>query len=138
MVAAVEEGYIQNMVEEAMRQRQREVESGDRVIIGVNKLAIPPEEDFEIPIKEVDREDSEKIARRMEEWKKTRNMGLIEESLFQLYKDAKKEDRFNLMPSIIEAVKVYATAGEVMGVIRKARGLSYDPFEIIDCPFSFE
>jgi len=138
MIAAVERGYIQDMVEEAMRERHREVESGDRVIIGVNKLAIPPEEDFEIPIQEVNAEDSEKIARRMEEWKKTRNMGLIEESLSQLYEDAKKEDRYNLMPSIIEAVKAYATAGEIMGVIRKGRGLSYDPFNMIDCPFSLE
>ena len=42
------------------------------------------------------------------------------------------------MSSIIETVKLYATAGEVMGVIRKALGLSYDPFELIDCSFSFE
>lgn len=138
MVAAVEKGYIQEMVENAMRERRSEVENGDRVIIGVNKLVIPPEEDFEIPIKEINAEDSEKIAKRMEEWKKTRNLGLIEESLFQLYRDAQKEDRYNLIPSIIEAVKAYATAGEVMGVIRKARGLSYDPFNMIDPPFNFE
>ena len=138
MIAAVEKGFIENMVKEAMLERHREVESGDRLIVGVNKMLIPPEEEFEIPIKEVRSEDSEKIARRMEEWKKTRNIGLIEESLAQLYEDSKKEDRYNLMPSIIEAVKAYATAGEVMGVIRKARGLSYDPFNMIDCPFKFE
>lgn len=138
MIAAIEKGYIQNMVKEAMLERNREVESGDRVIIGVNKLAIPPEEDFKIPIKEVKAEDSEKIARRVEEWKKTRNMGLIEESLSQLYEDSKKEDRYNLMPSIIDAVKAYATAGEIIGVIRKGQGLSYDPFKMIDCPFSLE
>jgi len=138
MIAAIEKGYIQDMVREAMLERHREVESGDRVIIGVNKLVIPPEEDFEVPIKEVKAEDSEKIARRMEEWKKTRNMGLVEDSLHQLYVNAGKEDRFNLMPSIIEAVRAYATAGEIMGVIRKARGLSYDPFNMIDCPFEFE
>jgi methylmalonyl-CoA mutase N-terminal domain/subunit len=138
MIAAIEKGYIQDMVKEAMLERNREVESGDRVIIGVNKLAIPPEEDFKIPIKEVKAEDSEKIARRVEEWKKTRNMGLIEENLSQLYEDSKKEDRYNLMPSIIEAVKVYATAGEIMGVIRMSRGLSYDPFKMIDCPFNLE
>ena len=138
MIAAVRKGYIQDMVREAMLERYREVQSGDRLIIGVNKLVIPPEEDFEIPIMEVKAEDSEKIARRMEEWKKTRNMGLIVESLSQLYEDAKKEDRYNLMPSIIEAVKAYATAGEIMGVIRRARGLSYDPFNMIGCPFSFE
>ena len=138
MIAAVEKGYIEEMVKESMLERQREVDSGDRLIVGVNKLRIPPEEEFEIPIKEVKAEDSEKIAKRMEEWKKTRNIGLIEESLAQLYEDSKKEDSYNLMPSIIEAVKAYATAGEVIGVIRKARGLSYDPFNMIDCPFRFE
>jgi methylmalonyl-CoA mutase, N-terminal domain len=138
MIAAVKNGYIQNMVEDAMRERQREVESGERVVVGVNKLVIPPEQDFEIPIKEVKAEDSEKIARRLEEWKKSRNLTSIHGSLFELYKDAKKDNRYNLMPSIIEAVKNYATAGEVMGVIRKARGLSYDPFNMIDCPFDLE
>ena len=138
MTAAVKKGFIQEMVEEAMRERNREIESGDRIVIGVNKLAIPPEEDFQIPIKEVKLEDSEKIANRMVEWKKTRKMVQLEESLCHLFRDAKKEDRYNLMPAIIEAVKVYATAGEVMGVIRQARGLSYDPFNMIECPFNLK
>ncbi len=42
------------------------------------------------------------------------------------------------MPSIIEAVKAYASAGEIMGVIRQARGLSYDPFKMIQNPFNFK
>jgi hypothetical protein len=37
------------------------------------------------------------------------------------------------MPSIVEAVKVYATAGEVFGVIRMGRGLHYDPFGMVTC-----
>ena len=69
---------------------------------------------------------------------KTRNMGLIKESVSQLYEDSRKESKYNLMPSIIEAVKAYATAGEIMGVIRMGRGLSYDPFNMIGCPFSLE
>ena len=138
MIAAMQKGYIQNMTREAILERHKEIESGERVIIGVNKLVIPPEEDFKIPIKEVKPQDSEKIARRMEEWKKTRNMGLVKETLSKLYVDAKKGDSYNLMPSIIEAVSAYATAGEIMGVIRKARGLSYDPFKMIDCPFNFD
>lgn len=74
----------------------------------------------------------------MEEWKKTRDLALVSERLAQLHADAGKGDRFNLMPSIIEAVKVYATAGEVMGVMRQARCLSYDPFNVIDCPFALQ
>src|SRR4030042_2890769 len=138
MIAAMQKGYIQNVTREAILERHKEIESGERVIIGVNKLVIPPEEDFKIPIKEVKPQDSEKIARRIEEWKKTRNMGLVKETLSKLYVDAKKGDSYNLMPSIIEAVRAYATAGEIMGVIRKARGLNYDPFKMIGCPFNFD
>ena len=108
------------------------------MVVGVNDLVLPPEEDFQIPIQELEAGDSEDIARRMEEWKKTRNMPLIEEKMAQLYSDAKKEDRYNMMPSIIEAVKAYATAGEIIGVIRKARGLTYDPLKTIHCPFNLE
>ena len=57
-------------------------------------------------------------------------------SIQQLYTDAQKGERFNLMPSIVEAVEAYATSGEVIGTIRKARGLNYDPFNMIECPFA--
>ncbi|MEW6666142.1 MAG: methylmalonyl-CoA mutase family protein [Thermodesulfobacteriota bacterium] len=138
MVAAVQKGYIHQMMKESAQEKHREVESGDRLIVGVNELVLPPEEDYPIPIQELATGDSEAIARRMEQWKKTRNIPLLEEKMQALHSDAKKEDRYNLMPSIIEAVKAYGTAGEIMGVIRKARGLSYDPLEMIDCPFCFE
>ncbi len=135
MIAAVQKGSIQKMLKESAQEKQREVESGDRLIVGVNELVIPPEEDFQIPIQEMKAEDSEEIATRMEKWKKTRDMPLLQKTVRQLYSDAKKGERYNLMPSIIEAVKAYATAGEIIGVIRTARGLSYDPLEAIDCPF---
>jgi len=138
MIASVQKGFIQKMLKDSAQEKQREVERGDRLIVGVNELVIPPEEDFQIPIQELKSEDSEQIASRMEEWKKTRNMPLLEKTITQLYLDAKKEDRHNLMPSIIEAVKAYATAGEMIGVIRKARGLNYDPLETIDCPFNLD
>jgi methylmalonyl-CoA mutase N-terminal domain/subunit len=138
MIAATEKGYIQNMLKESAQEKHREMERGDRLIVGVNELVIPPEEDFQIPIQDLKAEDSEAIARRMEEWKRARDMPLIREKLARLHSDAGKEDRYNLMPSIIEAVKAYATAGEIIGVIRMARGLSYDPMAMIDCPIDLE
>jgi len=137
MIAAVQKGFIQEMMRESAQEKHKEVERGDRLIVGVNELVIPPEEDFQIPIQELKAGDSEGIARRMQEWKKTRNIPLVEVKMAKLYGDARKGDRYNLMPSIIEAVKAYATAGEILGVIRKARGLSYDPLGMIDCPFDF-
>jgi methylmalonyl-CoA mutase N-terminal domain/subunit len=138
MIAAVEKGYVQEMMRDSAQEKHKEVERGDRLIVGVNELVIPPEEDYRIPIQELKPGDSEGIARRMEEWKKTRNMPLVKAKMAELHSDAKKGDRYNLMPSIIEAVKAYATAGEIIGVIRKARGLSYDPLGVIDCPFDFK
>ena len=135
MIAAVKKGYIHEIMEDSARKRQREIESGERLMVGVNELVIPPEEDDDIPIQSVEVSDSEEIATRMEHWKKTRDLPLLRERIAQLYDDAKKGDRYNLMPSIIEAVKAYGTAGEIVGVIRRAYGFPYDPLEMIDCPF---
>jgi len=135
MIAAVKKGYIHEIMEDSARKRQREIESGERLMVGVNELVIPPEEDDDIPIQSVEASDSEEIATRMENWKKTRDLPLLKERIAHLYDDAKKGDRYNLMPSIIEAVKAYGTAGEIIGVIRRAYGFPYDPLEMIDCPF---
>jgi len=138
MIAAVKKGYIHDMMEESARKKQREIESGERLVVGVNELAIPPEEDDDIPIQSVEASDSEEIARRMENWRKTRDIPLLKEKIARLYGDAKKGGTYNLMPAIIEAVRAYGTAGEIMGVIRMAHGFHYDPLEMIDCPFDMQ
>ncbi len=135
MIAAVKKGYIHNMMEESARKKQEEIESGERRIVGVNELLIPPEEDDNIPIESVEASDCDEMAARMEKWKKARDLPLLREKIVQLYDNARKGDRYNLMPSIIETVKAYGTAGEIMGVIRMAYGFPYDPLEMIDCPF---
>jgi methylmalonyl-CoA mutase N-terminal domain/subunit len=90
---------------------------------------------FQIPVQELEASSSDAITRRMVEWKKTRDMDELGAAMAALYADAQKGDRFNLMEPIIEAVKAYGTSGEIMGVIRQARGLDYDPFNMIKCPF---
>jgi methylmalonyl-CoA mutase N-terminal domain/subunit len=135
MIAALKKGYIQEMLSNEASKRFREIETKERLVVGVNHLAISPEDDFALSIKEIHANDSRAIAERMAAWKRTRDQGALTRAIRTLYQNAKKGDRFNLMPSIIEAVSVYATAGETIGVIRKARGLAYDPFNVIECPF---
>lgn len=138
MIAAVEKGYIQEMLREEANVKFREIDGKERLVVGVNHLVLPDEEGFEIPIQEVHDGDSQAIAARMEAWKQTRDLPLVARTLGQLHADAQRGEQFNLMSSIIEAVKAYATAGEIFGVIRKARGLAYDPFGLIDCPFPLQ
>ena len=134
MVAALKAGYIQNMLSQEAALKYQRVDRKERLVVGVNHLVVPPEEEeFQLPVKEVHLGDSESIARRMEAWKPTRDQAALAATLSQLHADAKKGDRFNLMPSIVDAVKVYATAGEVFGVIRMGRGLHYDPFGMVTC-----
>ena len=90
MIAAAAKGYIHEMLKETAQEKTQRSGRGDRLIVGVNELVIPPEEDYQIPIQELKAGDSEGIARRMEEWKKTRKMPLIEEKMAKLYSDAKR------------------------------------------------
>ncbi|MCL4744552.1 MAG: hypothetical protein KJZ83_03960 [Burkholderiaceae bacterium] len=139
MIAAVRGGLITEMLRAEAGRKFRELDKKERLVVGVNHLVIPPEEEFEVPIQEVHPDSSaQSIAQRTEAWKKTRDQAALAERLSRLHADAKKGDRFNLMPAIIEAVKVYASAGEISGVIRLGRGLAYDPFEMIECPFELD
>lgn len=136
MVAALKSGYVQSMLSAEAALKYRRVDRRERLVVGVNHLVVPEEEEeFRLPIMEVDVGDSDSIAQRMEAWKPTRDQALLRACLARLHADAGQGERFNLMPSIVEAVKAYATAGEVFGVIRMARGLAYDPFNMIQCPF---
>jgi methylmalonyl-CoA mutase N-terminal domain/subunit len=136
LVAAIEKGHIETMLKREANIKFQELNNKERLVVGVNHLVIPPEEEmFQIPVQAVEASDSEVIAKRMADWKKTRNMAPIEAAVRRLHTDASKGDRYNLMPAIIDAVKAYATAGEIIGVIRLARDLSYDPFDMIRCPF---
>jgi methylmalonyl-CoA mutase N-terminal domain/subunit len=136
LVAAMEKGYVQEMLKKEANLKFRELNSKERLIVGVNHLAIAPEEEmFQVPVQELDVSDSDAIARRTAQWKETRNREAVAASVRRLHADALKGDRFNLMPAIIDAVKAYATAGEIMGVIRMARGLKYDPLDTIGCAF---
>lgn len=137
VIAALKRGYIQEMLSNEASFKFNEIDKKERLVVGVNHLVIPQNEEFQIPIQELHAEESEAIAQRMADWKMTRDLPALTASLSKLFTDAKKGDRFNLMPSIIDAVKLYATSGEVIGTIRMARGYSYDPFNVIESPYSY-
>ncbi|MDO9445492.1 MAG: methylmalonyl-CoA mutase family protein, partial [Dehalococcoidia bacterium] len=117
-VAAIEQGWMQSEIQEASMRWQREVERKERIIVGVNDY-IDPNEDA-TPIF---RPNLEVVASQLDRLKKVRagrDQAAADATLARL-RDAARDD-VNLMEPIIEAVRAYATLGEMCGVLRQEWG----------------
>ncbi len=119
MVQAIDKGYIQMEIQDAAYRAQREIESGERVVVGVNKFAI--EEEPPGDILKVDPSLRERQIERIHQIKTSRSKTAVDEKLGALAQGADRND-VNLMPLIIEAAREYATLGEICGVLRRAFG----------------
>jgi methylmalonyl-CoA mutase N-terminal domain/subunit len=119
MVKAIEKGYVQKEIQDAAYRYQREVESGERLVVGVNSYK--SEEQKMTGLHKVDPEIRELQTGKLEETKGSRDEAAVGRSLESL-RSAAGDEQVNLMPPIIEAVKNYATLGEICGVLREEFG----------------
>ncbi|HDI01303.1 MAG TPA: methylmalonyl-CoA mutase [Candidatus Bathyarchaeota archaeon] len=124
MVRAIEKGYPQREVASAAYRYQRGVDTGEIPIVGVNCYEVPPEEDW-VPIDPAwvvkrAKEYEERQLERLRRVKAERNQAKVEERLDALRRAAEKGE--NVFPYVLEAVKAYATLGEICGVLREVYG----------------
>ncbi|TCD04656.1 methylmalonyl-CoA mutase [Pedobacter frigidisoli] len=117
-VNAIESGYMQNEIASASYQYQKEIESGDRISVGVNKFA-QKEEDL-IEGFNIDDSIRKLQTEKLSSLKAERNNDSVAKAL-AILKNAAKED-INLMPLIIDAVEKYATLGEIADTLRNVFG----------------
>jgi methylmalonyl-CoA mutase N-terminal domain/subunit len=117
-VAAIESGYMQREIQEAAVAQQEDVEAGRRVLVGVNRFA----ETTERPrtIFRVNTEVVRSQQERVRAVKLERDNEAVASALARLERAARGDD--NLMPAILEAVKTYATLGEVSDAMRRVFG----------------
>jgi methylmalonyl-CoA mutase N-terminal domain/subunit len=122
-VAAIEKGFMQREIVESAYRFQREVEAKKRIIVGVNEFVA--EEEVPIKILLIDPEIEKKLVERLKQIKQQRNQTKVKETLDKLRLAAEKEN-VNLIPFIIQAVKEYATIGEICDTLREVFG-EYKP-----------
>jgi methylmalonyl-CoA mutase N-terminal domain/subunit len=122
MLSAIEDQWVQREIQDVAFERQREQEAGERVIVGVNEYQVEEEED--VDIEEVDDAQEEKQLGRLESVREERDDEAVEAKLDALREAAEGEE--NVMPYIVDAVKVYATTGEVCDAMRDVFG-EYNP-----------
>ncbi len=122
MVEAVERGYPQREIAASAYRLQQQIESGEKIVVGVNKYE--QDEEPDIPMLRIDetiqREQIENLAR----VKAERDDGAVAKALGRIADDC-RADR-NVMPGIIEAAKVYCTEQEVCDVFRDVFGQHQD------------
>jgi len=120
-VAAIEQGFVQAEIEASAFRHQTDVESGERVVVGVNRFTEDGSERVELlhidPV--VERRQRERTAQVRE----TRDSALAEQALAEVQRIAETEA--NLLPPIREALRARCTVGEVCGALRESWG-TYD------------
>ncbi|MBV9102020.1 MAG: methylmalonyl-CoA mutase, partial [Candidatus Eremiobacteraeota bacterium] len=112
VVEAIEAGFFQHEIADASYRYQRSLETKDRVIVGVNAFE-KPEEDQEIDLLRIPEEMERAQARDVQAVRADRDAARVEESLAAL-KRACADERINVMPPLIDAVKALATEGEIV------------------------
>lgn len=115
---AIERGFIQQEIQDSAYKYQKEVESGERIVVGMNKFQI--EESAPKGLLRVDPAVGEMQKEKLKALRAERDNAKVEESLAELKKAAQSDA--NLMPYILTAVKQYATLGEICGVLREVFG----------------
>jgi methylmalonyl-CoA mutase N-terminal domain/subunit len=120
MLAAIESGYISREIQAAAVRYQNAVDSGEKVIVGLNKFQSSEQEQAPAELFEVDPEVEARQKASLAELKRRRSPETLARALRQL-EETLERDR-NAMPAVLEAVKAYATVGEICAVMRKRWG----------------
>lgn len=118
-IVAIEKGFFQKEIADSAYKYQREIDEKKRTIVGVNDYQIEGRESH-IELLRVDPKAEEEQLLGLQKLRRERNSKKVEETLNKLQHSAEK--KANLMPMIIDAVKTYATLGEICEVLRKVYG----------------
>lgn len=125
-VKAIENGYIQSEIQKNSYQNQLAVENGKKTIVGVNKYKTDVKQD--VKLQQVDPKVRELQIERLKKLKAERNNEAVQAALAKLKNAAQGNE--NLYPVILEAVKTYATLGEISDALREVFG-EYTPVQVI-------
>lgn len=118
MITAIENGYVQSEIQNAAYQFEKELESGKKIVVGVNKFQ--SKEDGKPDLLKIDMKVQEDQIKFLTKIKSERNAAEVSGTLEKLKKGAEGDS--NLMPFILDAVKAYATVGEICDAMRGVFG----------------
>ena len=126
VIPAIEKGFFQREIADAAYEYQQRVESKEQIIVGVNEYVM--EEEQPVPILKIGPEIQAKQLERLARVKRERDGARVQAALEEVRRVAATDE--NLLPPILEAVKAYATLGEIVDVLRSVFG-DYEEIHIL-------
>ena len=123
MVSAIEKGFPQMEIADAAYKFQRQLEAGEKIMVGVNKYVT--DNQHTIPLVEIEERIGEEQIKRLKDIRRKRDSRAVKKSLDDIRNTCKKGD--NVMPYCIEAVRNLATLQEICDVYREVYGEYKDP-----------
>lgn len=123
VLPAIEAGFFQREIQEAAYRYQREIDAGERKVVGVN--AYLDQEPYRIPLLEMDPQGYQRQVARLEKLRADRDAGAVGQALDRLRIACQGTE--NTMPYILDAVRAYATLGEIIEVMRGVFGTYQEP-----------
>jgi len=133
MEEAIRTEWLDRQFEAEAVDRQKELDSGEKLVVGVNIFTSEPEKTTPLGVQRVPEQSAVEQVEDVKKLKRTRNMDKLKDAIKRLRDDA--EEGKNVIPAMVEATKAFGTTGELLGTVRQVFGYSYDPMEIIESPF---
>jgi methylmalonyl-CoA mutase, N-terminal domain len=127
VVRALEEGFFQREIADAAHWYQEALERKQRIVVGVNEH-VDPDEQQRIPLLRIDQEVARGQERRLAALRARRDNGAVQAALAAVEQAARAGD--NLMPPLIDAVRAYATLGEIIETLKTVYGEYVEPIII--------
>jgi methylmalonyl-CoA mutase N-terminal domain/subunit len=134
MEVAIRTEWLDRQFEKEAVKRQKEIDNGDKLIVGVNIFTGEPETSTPLGVQRIPEQSARQQIEDIKQLKKSRDFTKLTESIKRLREDA--EEGRNTIAAMIDATRHFATTGELMGTVRQAFGYSYDPLNIIESPFN--
>jgi methylmalonyl-CoA mutase N-terminal domain/subunit len=123
VIPAIEQGFFQRELADAAFRYQQQLESNEKTIVGVNRFV--SEEFDQIPILRIDQEVERSQVERLRQLKATRDNALVDRTLASLREAVGRKE--NSIPYILEAVRAYATVGEISAAMKTVYGTWREP-----------
>jgi methylmalonyl-CoA mutase N-terminal domain/subunit len=134
MEKAIRREWLDRQFNEEGVKRQKELDKGDKLVVGVNIFTSDPETSTPLGVQRIPEHSARQQIEDVIRLKESRDAKQVSDAIKRLRDDAAEGQ--NTLPAMIEATQAAATTAELLGTVRQVYGYSYDPMNVLESPFN--